>query len=112
MRLDQATVDGRLVSLPGWARRGDALVRVFTFPSFPEAMAFATLLAFDAERRDHHPDLHISFRKVTVTWTTHSEGGLTEKDLVGAAESDRIAGNLLRSDSGPVGEAGVDRLGD
>ena len=112
MTLDHATVDAHLASMPGWARRDDAIVRRLTFPSFPDAMAFATLLAFSAEARDHHPDLLISYRTVTVTWSTHSAGGLTEKDLAGVAESDRIAAKLLRSDVVPAFEPGVDRLGD
>ena len=94
MTLDRATVETRLRSLPGWVWRDAALARVYTFPSFPDAIAFATRLAFDAEARDHHPDLLISYRNVTVTWTTHSAGGVTEKDFVGAVESDRIAGSL------------------
>lgn len=80
-----------LRDLPGWTTDGQALVRQFTFASFPDAIAFATRLAFDAEKADHHPDLLISYRKVTVTWATHSEGGVTEKDLVGARASDAAA---------------------
>jgi len=53
-----------------------------------------TRLAFDAEKADHHPDLVVSYRRVTVTWTTHSEGGVTEKDFAGAALADDVAGSL------------------
>jgi len=70
---------------------GKALVRQYTFASFPDAIAFATRLAFDAEAADHHPDLLISYRHVTVTWSTHSEGGVTELDLAGARASDAAA---------------------
>ncbi len=80
-----------LRDLPGWALEGQSLVRQYTFASFPDAIAFATRLAFDAEAADHHPDLLISYRKVTVTWSTHSEGGVTEKDLAGARAADAAA---------------------
>ena len=69
----------------------DALVKTFTFESFPDAIAYVTRLAFDAQEADHHPDLTISYKKVTVTWSTHSEGGVTDKDFEGAKQSDRIA---------------------
>ena len=52
---------------------------------------FATRLAFSAEAADHHPDLLISYRKVTVTWSTHSEGGITAKDFDAAKDTDRLA---------------------
>jgi 4a-hydroxytetrahydrobiopterin dehydratase len=48
-------------------------------------------LAFDAEAADHHPDLLVSYKRVTVTWSTHSEGGVTEKDVAGARQADVIA---------------------
>jgi 4a-hydroxytetrahydrobiopterin dehydratase len=101
MKLDQATIEARLRGMPGWSMRDASLVRVYPFASFPDAVTFATRLAFDAEARDHHPDLLISYRRVTVTWTTHSEGGLTEKDFAGAAESDRIASAWLQALAGP-----------
>jgi 4a-hydroxytetrahydrobiopterin dehydratase len=83
-----------LASLPGWTTDGRALARTFTLRTFPDAIAFATRLAFDAEAADHHPDLLISHRKVTVTWATHSEGGVTAKDLTGARATDVVAGTF------------------
>jgi 4a-hydroxytetrahydrobiopterin dehydratase len=91
MALPQDQITARLSSLPGWAQKNDGIVRQFTLPSFPDAVAFVTRLAFDAEASDHHPDLLVSYKRVTVTWSTHSEGGVTEKDFAGAAQSDRIA---------------------
>jgi 4a-hydroxytetrahydrobiopterin dehydratase len=89
--LSTEKLESALKELPGWATDGHHLTRQFTFPSFPDAIAFATRLAFDAERADHHPDLLISYRKVTVTWSTHSEGGVTDKDLAGAKAADACA---------------------
>lgn len=90
-KLSDRAIDTRLRKLPSWVREGDALVRKFTFATFPDAIAFVTRLAFDAEAADHHPDLVVSYRKVTVKWSTHSDGGITEKDFAGAAQSDTIA---------------------
>lgn len=81
----------RLSRMPGWAIRGDAISKRFTFASFPDAIAFVTRLAFDAEAADHHPDLLVRGRRVTLSWSTHSEGGVTEKDFAGAERSDTIA---------------------
>lgn len=78
-------------ALPGWKASSKAIKRQYTFPTFPDAIAFATRLAFDAEAADHHPDLLISYRKVTVTWSTHSEGGVTRKDIAGAKAADAAA---------------------
>ena len=92
MRLSDDVIRARLEDLPGWRVVGDALVREYRFESFPYAIAFVTTLGFDAEARDHHPDLLVSYKRVTVTWSTHSTGGVTEKDFTGARESDRLAG--------------------
>jgi 4a-hydroxytetrahydrobiopterin dehydratase len=91
MLLSLDDVRERLNDLPGWRVVDNALVRQYRFETFPYAVAFVTTLGFDAEARDHHPDLLVSYKRVTVTWTTHSEHGLTEKDFVGARESDRLA---------------------
>jgi 4a-hydroxytetrahydrobiopterin dehydratase len=50
-----------------------------------------TRLAFDAEAADHHPDILISYKRVTLTYSTHSEGGLTQKDVDGARKADALA---------------------
>jgi 4a-hydroxytetrahydrobiopterin dehydratase len=63
-----------------WQEEADALVREFELGSFPAAIEFVDRLAELAESENHHPDIDIRFRRVTVRWTTHSEGGITEKD--------------------------------
>jgi 4a-hydroxytetrahydrobiopterin dehydratase len=90
MRLTPDEIAAGLAGLPGWVFEKDALTRTFRLPSFPDAVAFVTRLAFAAEAADHHPDMLVSYRNVTVTWTTHSAGGVTAKDLEGARETDRI----------------------
>ena len=64
----------------GWEEQAGALVRVFEFDSFPLAIEFVDRLAAAAEAANHHPDIDIRYRKVTVRWTTHSEGGITDRD--------------------------------
>ena len=91
MKLSQPDIDARLAALPLWTQRGEAIVRQFTFKTFPDAVAFVTRLSFWAESKDHHPDMLISYRRVTVTWSTHSAGGVTEKDFEGARQSDMMA---------------------
>jgi 4a-hydroxytetrahydrobiopterin dehydratase len=93
--LPPSEIAARLRERSGWTLDGQALARALTFQSFPDAMTFAVRLAFAAEAADHHPDLQISYRRVTVRWSTHSEGGVTEKDFVGAQQSDDIAARLL-----------------
>jgi 4a-hydroxytetrahydrobiopterin dehydratase len=90
-KLTATALKAALVALPGWKGTGKAIKRQYTFPTFPDAISFTTRLAFDAEAADHHPDLLISHRKVTVTWSTHSEGGVTRKDIAGAKASDAAA---------------------
>lgn len=73
-----------------WTKTGDALERELEFPSFPEAIAFVDRLAELAESENHHPDVDIRFRRVTVRWSTHSEGGVTERDRAMAARTDEL----------------------
>ena len=91
MKLTADQIAERLASCPGWKAKDGAISKTYTLSSFPDAIAFVTRLAFDAEAADHHPDLQISYKKVTVNWSTHDAGGLTEKDFAGAKQSDMIA---------------------
>ena len=81
----------RLQQLPGWELSGDAITRRFTFPDFRGAIAFVVRLAFEAEEADHHPDILVNYKRVRLTYSTHSEGGLTEKDFAGAARATALA---------------------
>jgi 4a-hydroxytetrahydrobiopterin dehydratase len=74
-----------------WLERDDALVREFELPSFAEAIAFVDRLAELAESENHHPDIDIRYRKVTVRWTTHSEGGITGRDREMAERTSGLA---------------------
>jgi 4a-hydroxytetrahydrobiopterin dehydratase len=69
------------MSVPeGWREEDRALVREFELESFPAAIEFVRRLADLAERENHHPDIDIRYRRVTVRWSTHSAGGVTDRD--------------------------------
>ena len=74
-----------------WQEVDNALVREFEFESFPKAIEFVDRLAEAAESENHHPDIDIRYRKVTVRWTTHSEGGITERDRAMAERTTGLA---------------------
>ena len=80
-----------MADLPEWPAEGEVISRQFTFAGFPEAIAFVVRLGFAAEAVDHHPDLLINYKRVKVSYSTHSEGGLTEKDFDGARAATAIA---------------------
>ena len=91
MKLTRTDAEQRVKSLQGWALDGDAIKKQFTFKGFPEAVDFVSRLVPEAEAADHHPDIEINYKRVTLVYSTHSEGGLTENDFAGAAMADRIA---------------------
>jgi 4a-hydroxytetrahydrobiopterin dehydratase len=90
-RLSAAEIDRNLQALSGWTRAGDAIRKQYEFAGFPEAVQFVDRLVPLAEAADHHPDVLINYRRVTLTYSTHSEGGLTAKDFAGAAAADQVA---------------------
>ena len=85
-----------LEGLPGWRYDGaeGAIRRDFVFADFGEAFAFMTRVAIAAERADHHPDWSNSWNKVSVALSTHSEGGVTGKDIALARAMDGFVGGL------------------
>jgi len=96
MLFGMATIDAkaaaeRLTTLTGWVLDGSAIRRKFTFDGFAGAIAFVVRLGFDADAVDHHPDILINYKRVTLTYTTHSEGGLTDKDFAGATHATELA---------------------
>ena len=73
--LSDIAIQRELGSLPGWARRGDSLVKTFAFRTFPDAIAFATRVADVAQAADHYPDIDIRHIKVTLTLNSDDAGG-------------------------------------
>ena len=89
--LSQQEIASRLTAANGWTLDGNAIKKQYTFKDFPEAVRFVDRLVPIAEAADHHPDILINYKRVTLTYSTHSEGGLTAKDFEGATAADRQA---------------------
>ena len=89
--LSESEIAAELKRLEGWTLDGNSIRKQFTFQGFPEAVAFVQRLVPECEAADHHPDITINYRRVTLSWSTHSEGGLTMKDVDGARMADRQA---------------------
>ena len=90
-KLSPTESEQRLKGLDGWTLESASIRKKYTFAGFMEAIAFVNRLAPEAEAADHHPDILIDYKRVTLTYSTHSEGGLTIKDFDGAAMADRLA---------------------
>ena len=90
--LDQDAIDAALARLhPGWSGTPEALSRSIEFADFPTAVQFITVLAPRCEELDHHPDLALRWRWVDVVLSTHSAGGVTNKDVQLAEVVDEVA---------------------
>ena len=89
-KLTSDQIKSGLASVPEWKQKGDSITRTFQFKDFVEAMKFVNKVARPAEKAQHHPDIDIRWNKVTLTLTTHDQGGLTEKDFALAKKFDRI----------------------
>ncbi len=76
---------------PEWGRDGDEISRTYEFSDFVQSMGFVTRVALEAEKANHHPDIDIRWNKVSLTLSTHSEGGITIKDLDLADLADGLA---------------------
>ncbi len=89
--LNEAEIIERLESLNNWEREGDTLTKTFKFDTYLAGIAFASTVGVIAEGLDHHPDMTIGWRKVTVSFTTHDAGNkLTAKDFDAASGIDAV----------------------
>lgn len=86
-----AQIAEQLRTLPGWQYEEGALRRVYETDGWPVTLMLVNALGFIAEAADHHPDLTVTYRRVTVALSTHSAGGITGKDFELARKSDEIA---------------------
>jgi 4a-hydroxytetrahydrobiopterin dehydratase len=91
--LSDEEVDAALPGLNGWERVDGALRRSVKFPSFLAGIDAVRRVGEHAESRDHHPDIDIRWRTVTFALVTHSEGGITDKDVAMARDIDDIVGH-------------------
>ncbi|MFL5574272.1 MAG: 4a-hydroxytetrahydrobiopterin dehydratase [Gemmatimonadaceae bacterium] len=90
-RLSDIAIQRDLGNLSGWSRRGDVITKTFQFRNFLAGIDFVTAIAKAAEAADHHPDIDIRYTKVTCTLSTHSAGGITQKDLDMARQIDAVS---------------------
>ena len=88
--LSDAQVDEALPDLPGWAREAGALRKSVKFPEFLAGIDAVRRVGEHAEAKDHHPDIDIRWRTVTFALVTHSEGGITDKDVEMARDINTI----------------------
>lgn len=91
MRFSDEAIAAFLAAHAGWERDGAVLARTYTFDSYAASIAFVVRLGFAAEARDHHPDVHVGFRRVRVAFTTHDAGGITALDAEMAERADALA---------------------
>ena len=91
--LSDIEIQRMLGKIPGWTRKGDAIVKTFQFRDFLSGIDFVGGVAQVAEAAQHHPDIDIRYNKVTCTLSTHTESGITQKDLDLAAQIDRVLEN-------------------
>ena len=87
--LAQEEIEGRLKDLPEWKQEDKALVRVQTFPAYKDALDFVYQVGLAAEENNHHPDIFMNFKRVTVRYWTHTARGISGLDfkMAGIVES-------------------------
>ena len=89
--LSDAKINEGLAKLNGWSRAGDVLTKSFKFDSYLAGVAFASTVGVIAEGLNHHPDISIGWRRVTVTFTTHDAGNkISGKDMAAAQAIDAV----------------------
>ena len=91
--LSKEEIREKLKSLPEWSFAGGAIHRKFAFKSFMPAIAFVNKIAEAAEQANHHPDIAINYSLVSISLSTHSESGVTQKDFQLAQTIDKIYGS-------------------
>jgi 4a-hydroxytetrahydrobiopterin dehydratase len=89
-QLDAERIQAFLTTHPGWELAGGGLVKTFEFGRYAACIAFVVELAFAAEKKDHHPDLSVTWGKVGVRWSTHDAGGVTALDTELAEATDGL----------------------
>jgi 4a-hydroxytetrahydrobiopterin dehydratase len=81
-KFNQEQINSNFLKLSGWSYENDSLTRQFLFKDFIEALSFVNAVGLESEKMDHHPDiLMFAWNKVNITISTHSAGGVTEKDF-------------------------------
>lgn len=94
MLLTNPEIHEKLQNLPHWKTNGIEITHTYKFENFVKAIDFVNLLVEPAEKAGHHPDLTISYNKVSVSLSTHDEGGITDKDFDLASKIDSFANKI------------------
>ncbi|MFB3922889.1 MAG: 4a-hydroxytetrahydrobiopterin dehydratase [Terriglobia bacterium] len=89
--LSKPEIHERLKKLRDWSHAGKAIHRKYAFKTFLASIAFVNKIAEAAEKAGHHPDITINYSAVTVSLSTHSEGGVTDKDFDLARQIEQLA---------------------
>jgi len=90
MLLSEQDIMQNLSSLDGWEQSGIEIEKQFKFKNFIHSIGFVNKVAILAEKADHHPDILVQYNKVKLVLSTHSEGGITEKDFSLAKQIENI----------------------
>ena len=89
--LSEGEIKLKLGELNGWIFENDCLKRNFEFSNFRDAMSFLVRISFEADQRDHHPEIFNCYNRVSLSLNTHDAGGkVTEKDFSLASAIDDI----------------------
>lgn len=89
-KLPPEEIKNRLAGISGWQLADNAIKKQFKFNDFMSAIAFVNRVAAAAEAADHHPDITVNYTRVTMALSTHSAGGITEKDFSLAQQIDLL----------------------
>ena len=89
--LSKNDIQLKLKDMPGWSHQGKAIQKRYTLKSFMPAMGLVNKIAEAAEKAQHHPDITINYNVVGIALSTHSEGGVTQKDFDLALQIDKLA---------------------
>ncbi|MEO0560768.1 MAG: 4a-hydroxytetrahydrobiopterin dehydratase [Chloroflexota bacterium] len=85
MALTEAAIQEALTALPGWAYADGAISKTYALPSYPAGLMFANAVGTVCEGLNHHPEMTIGYKKITVLFTTHDDGNVvTDKDVAAA----------------------------
>jgi 4a-hydroxytetrahydrobiopterin dehydratase len=99
-KLSDEAVQARLRQFSSWSIENAELQRTFVLPTFPSAIFFANAVAYIAELGVHHPDMFISYNKVSLRFVTHSAGGITDKDFAMVQKVDELWNTLDSLETG------------
>ena len=92
--LGVALIKGYLSQLSDWKLSGKEIVKTFEFKNFYETIGFVNVLAYIANREDHHPDLEVGYKTCKVRYSSHDSGGLSENDFICATKIDEFVNGL------------------